>query len=313
MRSGFLRFIVRRVAAAAALIVVVASAALLLARIAPGRDGPAFEVDPVAAALECERIRCQDPLVVQYAVWFARAIRLDLGLSARYRRPVGDLVAERARNSLVLGCYALLLATALGIPAGVLTGSRSGPAASALTAASVVCLSLPSLVLALTLLVVASRTGWFPVGGMPPADASAFQYGRHLALPVLALSLPVAAVLERLQSRAIGEARAERCILAAAARGVPSTRLLWRHAWRLSLKPVLAIYGIVIGSLIGGSFAVEYVMAWPGLGALMYEALVARDAHLVAGCAAAGAAALAVGIFAADIALGVVDPRSTEA
>jgi peptide/nickel transport system permease protein len=206
-----------------------------------------------------------------------------------------------------------VLATAIGIPAGVVSGSRRGTVASALTAASVVCLSLPSLVLALTLLVVASRTGWFPVGGMPPGDAPPAVYARHLTLPVLALALPVAAMLERLQSRTIADARAERCILAAAARGVPAPRILWRHAWRLSLKPVLAIYGIVIGSLLGGSFAVEYVMAWPGLGALMYEALVARDAYLVAGCAAAGAAALAVGIFAADIALAAVDPRSTDA
>ena len=313
MRSGFLRFVLRRLGAAAALIVVVASAALLLARIAPGSDANAFEVDPAAAALECERIRCHDPLVVQYGAWFARALTLDLGLSARYRRPVANLVAERGRNSLLLGFSALLLATALGIPAGVVSGSRRGAVASTLTAASVLCLSLPSLVLALTLLVVASRTGWFPVGGMPPADAPPAVYARHLALPVLALALPVAAMLERLQSRTIADARAEPCILAAAARGVPAPRLLWRHAWRLSLKPVLAIYGIVIGSLLGGSFAVEYVMAWPGLGALMYEALVARDAYLVAGCAAAGAAALALGIFAADIALAAVDPRSTEA
>ena len=313
MRSGFLRFVVRRLGAAAALIAIVASAALLLARIAPGSDASAFDVDPAAAAVECERIRCQDSLAVQYGVWFARAIRLDLGLSTRYRRPVANLVAERGRNSLVLGCSALLLATVLGIPAGVVSGSRQGALASALTTASVLCLSLPSLVLALTLLVVASRTGWFPVGGIPPAEATAALYLRHLALPVLALALPVAAMLERLQSRAIADARAERCILAAAARGVPAPRILWRHAWRLSLEPVLAIYGIVIGSLLGGSFAVEYVMAWPGLGALMYEALVARDAYLVAGCAAAGAAALAVGIFAADVALAAVNPRTIDA
>ena len=312
MRSEFPRFVARRFAAAATLVVLIASAALLLARVAPGSDSAGFDTDPAAAAAECERIRCRDPLIVQYSAWLGRAIRLDLGRSARYQRPVGDLVAERAWNSLVLGLCALVLATSLGIPAGVLTGSRRGPAAAAVSAASILCLSLPSLVSALALLVVASRTGWFPVGGMPPADASPAEYARHLTLPVLALSLPVAAMLERLQSRAIADARGERCVLAAAARGIPASRILWRHAWKLSLKPVLAIYGIVIGSLIGGSFAVEYVMAWPGLGALMFEALVARDAYLVAGCAAAGAAALGAGIFAADVALGAIDARSIE-
>ena len=104
---------------------------------------------------------------------------------------------------------------------------------------------------------------------------------------------------------------AEPCVRAAAARGVSSGRLIWRHAWKLSLKPVLAIYGIVIGALISGSFVVEYVVAWPGLGALMYDALVARDAYLVAGCAAAGSLALGAGILASDIALAAVDPRTT--
>lgn len=313
MRSGFPFFVARRLAAAAMLVVFIASAALLLARLAPGSDSAGLDGDPAAAAAECERIRCRDPLIVQYSAWLGRAIRLDFGRSARYQRPVVDLVVERAGNSLVLGLCALVLATALGIPAGVLTGSRRGPAAAAVSAASILCLSLPSLVSALALLVLASRTGWFPVGGMPPADAPAGEYARHLTLPVLALSLPAAAMLERLQSRAIADARAERCILAAAARGIPASRILWRHAWKLSLKPVLAIYGIVIGSLLGGSFAVEYVMAWPGLGALMFEALIARDAYLVAGCAAAGAAALGAGIFAADVALGAVDARSIEA
>ena len=92
---------------------------------------------------------------------------------------------------------------------------------------------------------------------------------RHLVLPAVALALPIAASLERLQSRAIREALAEPCIVAAIARGVPRQRVVWRHALRLSLKPVLAIYGITIGSALSGSFVVEIVMSWKGLGDLM--------------------------------------------
>jgi hypothetical protein len=109
-------------------------------------------------------------------------------------------------------------------------------------------------------------------------------------LPAVALALPVAASLERLQSAAFREALADPSVAAARARGIPRGRLLWRHAWRLSLKPVLAIYGIIVGSVLSGSFAVEIVTSWPGLGALTFEALRARDLYLVAGCAAAGAA-----------------------
>ena len=283
---------------------------MVLARLAPGDHLFDFDLDPAAAAAECERTRCNDPLVRQYAAWLGRVIRLDFGESVRYGRPVRQLVVERAVNSAGLGVWALAVATAIGIPAGILTGSRRrSPAASIARVSSVLLLSIPPLVAALTLLLVASRTGWFPVGGMAPPDAGLVERVRHYVLPVLALALPTAATLERLQSRALAGALAERCILAASARGIARRRIVWHHAWRLSLRGVLAIYGIVIGALISGSFAVEYIMAWPGLGALMYEALVARDAYLVAGCAAAGAIALALGILASDLALAALDPR----
>jgi peptide/nickel transport system permease protein len=294
------------------LVFFVSSAAMLLARLAPGDHLSGFGVDPAAAAAECARTRCNDPLLTQYAVWLGRAVRLDLGESTRYGRPVRHLVKERAFNSAALGVWALCLATAIGIPAGVITGSRRGAAARVARGASTLLLSFPPLVSALALLLVASRTGWFPVGGMAPGDAPLVERVRHMVLPVLALGLPMAAALERLQSGALADALTERCILAASARGLSHHRLVWRHALKLSLKPVLAIYGIIIGSLISGSFAVEYVMAWPGLGALMYEALVARDTYLVAGCAAAGAMALAIGILLSDIALAAVDPRLRE-
>jgi peptide/nickel transport system permease protein len=88
--------------------------------------------------------------------------------------------------------------------------------------------------------------------------------------------------------------------------------VIWVHAWRLSLKPVLGVLGIVIGSVLSGSFVVEFVMSWPGLGNLMFEALTAQDLHLAAGCAATGAALLSIGLLSADIALASADPASIE-
>ena len=310
--QGFVPFLARRVAASAVLVAVVSSAALVLARIAPGNNLSAFDLDPAVAAAECARIRCNDPIVRQYAAWVSRAVTLDFGESSRFGRPVALLIKERAANSFLLGVCALLLATAIGIPAGILTGSRPrGIATRFARGGSVLMLSIPPLIMSLALLLIASATGWFPIGGIAPADASVFERARHLLLPVLALALPMAATLERLQSRSMAEALGEPCVRAAAARGVSSRRLIWRHAWKLSLKPVLAIYGIIVGALISGSFVVEYIMAWPGLGALMYDALVARDAYLVAGCAAAGSVALGAGILLSDVALAAVDPRTT--
>jgi peptide/nickel transport system permease protein len=311
VRAGLFVFVVRRAFAAMVLVFVVSSAALILARLAPGSQFRGFDVDPDVAAAECARIRCDDPVVVQYAAWLGRILRFDFGDSLRYGRPVGSLVQERAGNSVTLGLAALIVATLIGIPAGVISGSsRTRVVRELLRAGSIALLSCPPLISALTLLFVASRTGWFPIGGLPPGDASPAQQIWYLTLPVLALGLPMAATLERLQSRAMRDALAEPCIRAATARGIDSRRIVWRHAWKLSLSAVLGIYGIVIGGLISGSFIVEYLMAWPGLGSLMYEALVARDAYLAAGCAAAGALSLAAGIFTADLALAFLDPRA---
>ncbi len=132
---------------------------------------------------------------------------------------------------------------------------------------------------------------------------------RHLPLPALALAVPMAATLERLQSQAIASALHERFVAASRARGVDRARALLHHAWPVSLRPVLGFYGVMIGSLFSGSFVVEVVTSWPGLGRLMFDALKARDLYLVAGCAATGAMFLAAGTLVADLILAYMDPR----
>jgi ABC-type dipeptide/oligopeptide/nickel transport system permease component len=298
-----LRFLVRRTAFAVLLVALVSSASMMLAALSP--PDLAFHPDPAAAAAERRRLGFDRPLLEQYATWVSRGARLDLGESLRYRRPVAALVADAAPRTAVLGAAALALATLIGIPLGVFTGSAGrSPLAAAARGVSILLLSVPSLITSLALLLIASRTGWLPAGG--------FGTPGHLLLPALALAAPIASTLERLQSQAIAESLADPSILAAAGRGIPRRRLVWRHAFRLSLKPVLGVYGIIVGSALSGSFIVEIVTAWPGLGALTWEALRARDVNLVAGCAAAGALCLAAGILAADIALAAADPRVAE-
>jgi peptide/nickel transport system permease protein len=311
---GFQRYFLRRVGFALLLIFAVSSASLLLARLAPSDD--AFAPDRVILAAERHRLGLDKPLLEQYVDWLGRSARFDFGESLRFRRPVAALIRERAGRTALLGFSAIAVATLVGIPLGVLTGSRrTGPLTSAVQLASIVVLSLPSLVTSLVLLLFAARTGWLPAGGLPtvPPGAGVIDsmsvVGRYLLLPTIALALPIAAALERLQSRAIREALTDPCIVAAFARGVPRQRVIWRHAFRLALKPVLAIYGIMIGTALSGSFVVEIVMAWRGLGDLMYQALQSRDLYLVAGCAAAGSCGLAFGILLSDLALAAVDPR----
>jgi peptide/nickel transport system permease protein len=319
--SGFHagRLLVRRLLVAALLVFVVSSASLVLARLAPG-DFATASLGPSASADLVARTRARYGLersvARQYTSWLSHAVRWDFGRSMAYDRPVADLVPERAANTALLALAALLVATLVGLPLGVVTGSRpSGPLASSVRAVSVVLLSMPPLLTSLLLVFLAARTGWLPVGGMASGDPGAFRaadLARHMIVPVAALALPIAALFERLQSQALHEVTAERFVLAARARGIPWRRIVWRDALRAALIPVLSIYGIVIGSLLSGSFAVEMVSAWPGLGRLMLDALRARDVYLVAGCAAAGSLFLAVGTLAGDLALAVVDPRARE-
>jgi peptide/nickel transport system permease protein len=304
-------YFVRRVLQAVLLVVLVSTAAFLLVDAAPGDPFDGFDLDPAVAAAERHRLGLDRPLAVRYAIWLGRAARLDLGQSVKYGRPVSELVAERAPRTALLGGSALALATLLGIPAGILTGSRRNALTAAARALSLALVSVPPLVSSFALLLLAARTHWLPVGGFPSSGdlSSAAAVIPYLVLPAFALALPLAGSLERLQSQAISEALSHPSIAAASARGCSRGRLVWRHALRLSLVPVIAIYGVIIGSALSGSFAVEVVTSWPGLGSLMYEALVARDLYLVAGCAAAGAVFLALGILAADLALAFADPR----
>lgn len=312
-------YLARRLAFALVLTFVVSSGALLLTRLAPGditSELTASGASRETVARERARHGLDRPIVEQYFSWLASAARFDFGTSMLYGRPVAPLVASRAGNSAILAVTALAIATLAGLPLGILSGTRrKGFLPALIRGASVVCLSLPSLLMSLLFVLIAARTGWFPVGGMTSIDAPGgwapflADLAWHLPVPALALALPVAATLERMQSEAMSEAMDEPCILAAKARGLSRSRIVWRHALRLSARPVVSVYGLVIGSLLSGSFAVEIVTSWPGLGRLLFDALRARDIYLVAGCATAGAMFLALGSLLSDLALAVVDPR----
>jgi peptide/nickel transport system permease protein len=315
-----IRYIARRLAFALFLVMAVSSASLLLSRLAPG-DFVTESLGTRASrqAIEQQRARfgLNRSIGEQYRAWLAAAARFDFGYSMQYERPVRDLIPERAANTAILALTALVCATLVGVPLGVVSGSRRGGVlAGVIRAASVVLLSMPPLLTSLFLVFVAARTGWLPIAGMRsatvPADGAFMDLIRHLIVPAAAIALPLAAMLERLQAQAMSETIVEPFVLASLARGVPRSRIVWHGALKAALRPVAAIYGLIIGSLLSGSFAVEVITAWPGLGSLMLQALRTRDVYLVAGCAGAGALFLAGGTLVSDLALAAIDPRASE-
>jgi peptide/nickel transport system permease protein len=303
-----LSYLVRRILFALMLVFTVSSASLLLTRLTPGDyaiDRFGFAVGRQSLEELRARYGLDRPVLEQYRGWLAGALRFDFGRSLAYDRPVTDLIPERAANTAWLAMTSLAVATLIGLPLGVVTGSRRGGLlAGVVRLVSVVLLSMPPLLTSLFLVFVAARTGWLPIGGTGTA--------RHLIIPAAALGLPIAAMFERLQAQAMKDVLGERFVLAALARGVPRWRILWRDGLKAALRPMASIYGLVVATLLSGSFAVEMVTSWPGLGRLMLEALRARDVFLVAGCAATGSLFLACGTLLSDVALAFVDPRARE-
>jgi peptide/nickel transport system permease protein len=315
-----LTYTARRIVLALLLVWAVASAAFVLTRLAPGDATLAEDWGQTAEEREAARRRLglDRPLLAQYGGWLAGAARLDFGESSLYARPVGDLLGERALNTAVLATAALVLAAVLGVGLGIYTATCAGTlGAQVARAISVLLLSTPPLIGSIVLVLIAARTGWAPVGGITSGAGASWWGGladllAHLPVPALALALPLAATLERVQSQSLSESLAQPFVRATRARGVTAREAVVRHAWPVSLGPVLGLYGLMIGALFSGSFVVEVVTAWPGLGRLMVDALRARDLFLVAGTAAAGAACLAVGTLVGDLVHAAIDPRVRE-
>jgi peptide/nickel transport system permease protein len=314
-----MRYWYRRAVFAVLLVFTVSSASLLLARHAPGdyvtgeigTSGSRIARDQARARLGLDQSAGQ-----QYRGWLLHALRFDFGRSLLYDRPVVELVPERAANTALLAMAALFVATIIGIPLGTITGSRAdGVLSGVIRVASVVLLSMPPLLTSLFLVFLAARTGWLPASGMRTIVGNAAGVAdvlRHMVVPVLAMALPLGALFERLQSQAMSDTVRQPFVHAARARGIAEKRIIWRGALKASLFPLASVYGLIVASLLSGSFAVEVVTAWPGLGRLMLDALRARDIYLVAGCGVAGSIFLVVGTLLSDVMAAMVDPRSRQ-
>lgn len=290
------RFLAGRLAFALALVLLAYIGVYVLTGLGPGDVASDNMSSEARVVFERARLGLDRPVLERLATRLGRLATFDLGTSLRYDQPVLSLLVQRATSTVQAGAVALLLALAIGIPAGVLASrSSSRLVRHGIGTLSILLLSLPALVVALLLLLLTSGTG------LP-----------SFAIVVIALALPAAALLERLQARAMDGVLGDPCLAAARARGVPAGAITWLHAWPLSFPSVLGLAGVIGGQLLSGALAVELVAARSGLGLLTLEALQARDVDLAAGCAAAVALLVSLVTLTSDALHLWLDPRVSD-
>jgi len=316
-----MRYFLRRVLQAAFLLIGVSILTFLFSALAPGNYLDDMRLNPQISAATLAALRAQydldRPLPVRYARWVNSVAHGELGYSFAYNSPVAPLLWIRARNTLVLTLTAMLLAWAVALPLGIWSAERRGHLPDrAVSLATATLMVVPDLVLALGLLILAARSGWFPTGGMVSvgfAELSGFGKFRdllmHMALPVAALVLSALPMLVRHIRAAVGDALGAPFFRAAMAHGIPRRRLLYRYALRAAANPLISLFGFSVGTLLSGSLIVEIVMSWPGLGPLLLEAILARDLYVVIGGVLFSTIFLVCGNFLADVLLYWADPR----
>lgn len=318
------RWLARRAAQALLTLVGVTVLLFLLMRVTPGDPLGGIAGDRIMEPAELEALRARyglDQPVGRQFVAFARgALQGDFGVSIhRYPDRVGTLIRERLPASLLLGGTVLLVNLALGIGLGVLQAVHRGSRLDRwLTRLSLAGWAMPSFWLGLLLVAVFSlRLGWFPAGQMHdpllPADAPwptrLLDLLHHMVLPVVTLSAVSLAAGMRFQRTAMLEVLRLDFVRAARARGLPERRVIWVHAWRNALSPVVTLLGLWLPMLVAGSIYVEAIFNWPGLGSLAAEAIAGRDYPLLLGTAVLTSVLVVAGSLLADVGYRLADPR----
>jgi peptide/nickel transport system permease protein len=258
-----------------------------------------------------EQMGLNQPILQRYFDWAGGLLGLDFGKSYTYSVPVADLIAERVVVSLPLAIMALALSTANAIPVGVFAAQRRGRAADTLSmGAAQVGVAIPNFWFALILIYIfAVWMRLVPAGGFPGWSAGFWPGFKALVLPAIALALPQAAILARVTRSALLDVLGEDYIRTARAKGMPRGHVLWRHALRNAMIPVLTILGLQFAFLIDGTIIIENVFFLPGLGRLAFQAITQRDLIVVQGVVMLLVATVILVNLLVDLSYAIVDPR----
>lgn len=316
-------YIVKRLLQALLTLLLASALSFFIIQLAPGDYLDSLRQNPKISPERIEELRQQFGLDKswweQYARWLWQIVtRGDFGTSFVYQRSVASLLWERIPATLLLAIASLIVTWAIAIPLGIIAAVKQNHWMDRLLQVlSYTGQGFPSFITALLLLIFAQNTSpLFPVGGMTSIDhADLNSFGKfldiawHLILPTIALSITSFAGLQRITRGELLDVLRQDYIQTARAKGLPENRVIYVHALRNAINPLITLLGFELASLLGGAFIAEFFFNWPGLGRLILQAVLAQDLYLVMASLIMGAVMLIIGNLLADLLLKAVDPR----
>ncbi|PYN90152.1 MAG: hypothetical protein DMD87_03265 [Candidatus Rokuibacteriota bacterium] len=310
------RYVVRRLLLLVPVLLGVSVIIFMVLHLAPG-DPAEIMLGSQATQADLERLRAElgltEPLYVQYVHWLGLVARGDLGRSIWMKRPVLNEVLGRFKATLVLTGAALVLSTAGGVALGIASATRPNSLLDRLSAmASLFGASMPVFWLGIVLMVIfALWLGWLPASGMfaPYGGGDLRDLLAHLALPAVTLAAASVTIIARLTRSTMLETLGQDYIRTARAKGVVERAVVLRHGLKNALIPIVTVVGVQAGYLLGGAVLTETVFAWPGVGTLMVQGILARDFPLVQGCVLVVALSFVVINLIVDLLYAWLDPR----
>lgn len=313
-------YILKRLIQAVPLLFIVSIMSFFIIRLSPVdplaelRINPSISQETLKA--EEQRLGLDKPLPVQYVLWLKSFLKGDLGVSVTGEK-VSTKLWERIPNTLLLTTIVILLTWLVGIPLGIYAALHwKQPIDRFLTVLTSVGMAIPSFFFALLLLIFAVRTGWFPTGGLTSYDFSSMSFihkfldiAHHLVLPVMVLFTISLSGLQRQMRGNLLDVLGADYIKFARAKGLSENKVVYKHALRNAINPMVTLLGFEFAALLSGAALTEYVFQYPGLGRLILEAVMKSDINLVMASLMMGTIMLILGNLIADILLKLVDPR----
>ncbi len=313
-------YILKRILQAIPLLIMVSIISFMVIKLSPVDPLAELKMNPAISPetlqAEKERLGLDLPAHEQYLRWAGNFIRGDLGVSTSGEK-VSNRLMERIPNTLLLTAVVILVTWLAAIPLGIYSALNWKTTADrVLTIISSVGMAVPSFFFALLLLIFAVKTGWFPVGGLTSVGFEEFtpaekfiDIAHHLILPVIVLSTISLAGLQRQMRGNLLDVLESDYVKMARAKGLPENKVIYKHAVRNAVNPLVTMLGFEFAALLNGAALTEFVLQYPGLGRLILEAVMKSDINLVMASLMIGSVMLIAGNLIADILLKLVDPR----